>query len=188
MRVYVIRHGESESNRNRTFAGWLDAHLTEKGRADAAKAGEVLQKLSFDKIFSSDLSRARETAEIALPGCEYETSELLREICVGALAGNSYDTMELEKRLQMAKTGYQEFGGESREEHYQRLGAFLNILEALPYESVAVFSHAGCLRGFLDIVLGMEHPRDRVVCNNCAMLVLEFQDGKWKFYSWTNIS
>ena len=50
MRVYVIRHGESESNRDGVWTGWIDAPLTEKGRVDAAAVGIILSGVSFDKI------------------------------------------------------------------------------------------------------------------------------------------
>ena len=72
MYVYVIRHGESETNLGKRLTGWFDTPLTDKGRNDAKKAGLVLKDVVFDKIFVSDLVRARETAEIAFPGYKYE--------------------------------------------------------------------------------------------------------------------
>ena len=50
MKVWVVRHGESETNRDGLWTGWLDVELTEKGREDAAKAGKILAGTSFDKI------------------------------------------------------------------------------------------------------------------------------------------
>lgn len=84
MRVYVIRHGESESNLKKIWSGQFDAKLTEKGKEDAKKVGEVLKGVSFDKIYTSDLSRAMDTAKIAIPDCSFETSPLLREVDMGA--------------------------------------------------------------------------------------------------------
>ena len=69
MRVYVIRHGESETNYKKQWTGWSDVHLTDKGKEDAKKARDFLKHISFDKIFASDLVRAVETAKIALPDC-----------------------------------------------------------------------------------------------------------------------
>jgi 2,3-bisphosphoglycerate-dependent phosphoglycerate mutase len=85
MRIYVVRHGESETNLQKRWTGWMDVQLTDKGREDARKAGEFLKGITFDKIYTSDLTRAIETAKIALPGCRYETTPLLREINVGKL-------------------------------------------------------------------------------------------------------
>lgn len=55
MKVYVIRHGESENNRTERFTGWDDPHLTDRGREDAKKAAELLKNVRFDKIYVSDL-------------------------------------------------------------------------------------------------------------------------------------
>ena len=69
MKVWMIRHGESETNKEGLWSGWLDAPLTEKGKGDAALAGEIVSRIKFDKIYSSDLLRAKSTAEIVIPGC-----------------------------------------------------------------------------------------------------------------------
>ena len=87
MKVYMIRHGESEANKGKFHGGWLQINLTEKGIADAKHAGEYLSGIKFDKIYTSDLIRAIQTAEHALPGCEYEIISLVREVCLGSLAG-----------------------------------------------------------------------------------------------------
>ena len=62
MFLYVIRHGESETNLSRHWTGWNDVNLTEKGRKDAERAGAMLQGIPFDQIYSSDLTRALHTA------------------------------------------------------------------------------------------------------------------------------
>ena len=71
MKVYVVRHGESETNKIRHWTGWLDVALTEKGQNDALFARSVLENVHFDKVYTSDLIRAMQTAEIAIPGCCY---------------------------------------------------------------------------------------------------------------------
>ena len=90
MKVFVIRHGESETNRNGLWTGWLDVSLTEKGRAEAEQVGKLLSNINFDKIYASDLLRAKTTAEIALPACEYETLVELREVNVGSIAAKEF--------------------------------------------------------------------------------------------------
>ena len=84
MKLYVVRHGESESNRDKRFSGWSQVHLTEQGRRDAQRAGEMLAGLHFDRVYASDLPRALETARIALPDCAPEQRAQLRENNVGA--------------------------------------------------------------------------------------------------------
>jgi len=187
MRVYVIRHGESETNKVKKWTGWLDVHLTDKGKGDAKKSKELLKHISFNKIYLSDLVRARETAEIALPGCQYEASELLREINVGSLAGKPISDLTDDERIDIAKNGYVAFGGESKKEFSNRVADFMRRLESLNCENVAVFSHGGWLREMLDAVLGIDMPRNRICCNNCTVAIFEFTGEIWKLHSWVNL-
>lgn len=188
MRVYVIRHGESETNRVGKWTGWLDVHLTDKGKEDAKKAGDFLKNVPFEKIYASDLIRAIETAEIAIPDCCYETSALLREINLGALAGHPPDTLTDEQRADAAKSGYAAFGGEAKTDFYDRIRRFMEQLEGSECENSAVFSHAGWLRGMLDIVVGTNLPRNHVCCNNCTVAIFEYTDKIWKLHSWINLT
>jgi len=188
MKVYVIRHGESETNKEQKWTGWLDVHLTDNGKDDARDAGEFLERISFDKIYSSDLVRARETAEIAIPGCRYETSELLREISVGSLAGNPISVVTEEQWSDIEKNKYIAFGGESKKDFCDRVSGFMKKLEGLSCENVAVFSHAGWLREMLDIVIGVHIPREKVCCNNCTVAIFEYTNKKWMLHSWINIT
>lgn len=188
MRVYVVRHGESETNRSKRWTGWLDVSLTEKGEEDARKAGAVLAGTVFDKVYSSDLRRAKRTAEIALPGCGYETSPLLREINVGNLENQPIEAVTFHGREQAAKRGYDDVGGESRTEFNGRISRFMELLESAEEETVAVFSHGGWLRGMLDMVLGMHIPREKICCDNCMIAVFEYKKENWQLHSWINLS
>ena len=187
MKVWIIRHGESETNKARQWTGWLDAPLTEKGRADAAMARDLLSRVQFDKIFTSDLSRAKSTAEIAIPACQYEESDMLREINVGSLAGKGALAHTDEEKKKMLD-GYAAYGGESNAEFGNRVAAFAKKLEAMDYDRVAVFSHAGWLRVFLDHVLGERISRLNVHCKNCTVAIFDYEDGIWRLHSWINLS
>ena len=187
MKVFMIRHGESETNRAGLWTGWLDVSLTEKGREEAVRVGELLSKVNFDKVYVSDLSRAKTTAAIALPMCECEVVSSLREINVGSIAGKPLNVAEgIDKEL-LRKDGYQVFGGESRAEFGGRVKAFMQMLETQSCENIAVFSHAGFLRKALDTVLGMELPRENMLCRNCAVAVFEYSDQTWMLHSWINL-
>nr|XP_039265213.1 phosphoglycerate mutase 2-like [Styela clava] len=67
-KIVMVRHGESEWNKENKFCGWFDADLSEKGVAEANAAGEALKKegLSFDLAYTSVLKRAEETLDMAL--------------------------------------------------------------------------------------------------------------------------
>lgn len=187
MRVYIIRHGESENNRKGLWTGWIDALLTDMGKAEAKKAGEILGQVSFDKIYTSDLTRAIETAQNAIPGCQYETVSLLREIDVGTLAGKPLSVITDEQRAITAKSGYGLFGGETKEVFQSRIAEFMKMLEQLNCSNVAVFSHAGWLRSFFDRVVGVSLPRKNICCNNCAVGIFEYENSNWRLHSWINL-
>lgn len=186
MKVYIVRHGESENNLKKRWTGWMDVALTEKGYEDARRAGEIIGNVTFDRIFSSDLRRAGETAKTAVPGCTPEISPLLREINVGSLADMPLSVRTPEISSKMSSSGYTAFGGESYEELQERVRSFKKKLETLDCETAAVFTHAGWLRGFLDEVVGVRMSRDIVRCGNCTVGIFEFKGGKWYLHSWIN--
>ena len=187
MRVYVIRHGESETNKSHFWTGWLDVALTEKGIEDAKKAGKLLSGVQFDKLYSSDLVRAKRTLENALPGQKYETSTMLREVNVGNIAGKPIIPFTEEEKALMAIKGYAAFDGETKEEFRRRVEGFMKKLEESDDQTVGVFCHAGWQRTFLDLVVGITLPRDRIMCMNCTVSVFEYENGKWMLHSWINV-
>jgi 2,3-bisphosphoglycerate-dependent phosphoglycerate mutase len=64
----LLRHGQSLWNQENRFTGWIDVPLTEKGRAEARAAGQAMGELRFDVAYTSMLSRAQETLDLALAG------------------------------------------------------------------------------------------------------------------------
>lgn len=186
MRLYVIRHGESLNNKQKLWTGWLGVPLTEKGITDAKKAGEFLRSIEFDKVYSSDLRRAIDTAKTALPSYEPETSALLREINVGSIAGKPLASIEPADRQKASEIGYALYGGESKAQLSDRIRTFKRELESAELGTVAVFCHAGWLRGFLDEIMGNVMPRGSIICGNCAIGVFEYENEIWKLHSWIN--
>ena len=158
MKLYFIRHGESETNLAGHYTGWAQVNLTEKGVRDAEGVRPILANVKFDKIFSSDLIRAMKTAETAIPGCVYETTPLLREVNVGNLALKPFPPKDDPRRALMVD-GFAPFGGESYAELRERVAEFLVKAKALDCDNVAAFTHAGFLRQLISIVLdAREHP------------------------------
>ncbi len=187
MKVYIIRHGESVNNVKGLWTGWSDVELTEQGLIDAKKAGEIIKNVKFDKIYASDLSRARKTAETALPNCEYETSKVLREVCLGSLENLPIKDLTEEQSSIISESGYKTFGGETVEEFRQRILEFRNLLETQQHENVAIFCHGGWLKTFLYLTLGTQSLGSKVICNNCTVGVFEFKNDNWSLHSWINL-
>ena len=61
MKLYVARHGQSEANLTKSYAGQTDSKLTPQGRQEALEIRPILEGISFDRVYSSDLSCAIET-------------------------------------------------------------------------------------------------------------------------------
>ncbi len=95
--VYLIRHGESELNRQKRFAGWTDCCLTDLGINQATEVALRLADMAtVDAIFSSDLIRAKKTAQIIADkmDCPLTISESLREINLGAWEALTFEEIE----------------------------------------------------------------------------------------------
>lgn len=191
MKLYLIRHGESENNSTGCYTGWADVDLTPKGIEEAKRVRKYISDIKFDKIYSSDLIRAVKTAETAIPGCSPEKTPIIREINLGSLAGNKISDCpkifgdEFSKNV--AEQNYKPYGGENRAEFDERIESFLNEVSESGYENVAAFCHGGVLRRILNKILGIQIPRNAMPCFNCATLVLEHKNGNWFIHSWINI-
>ena len=188
MKLYMIRHGQSETNLARRFTGWAQVNLTEQGVEDAKRAGEYLKGISFDRIYSSDLIRAVQTAQNAIPGCEPVQLSILREISVGELERQMIDECAAKYGETFAenrsKRNFVPYGGENQEMLRQRVEQFLQMLEENPCEMVAAFVHAGVVQTALDLVLGMPVDRRHLRCLNGSVTVFEYENGRWLLRTW----
>lgn len=188
MKLYMVRHGESQTNKERRFTGQAQAPLTEKGIADAKAAGQKLQGLHFDRVYSSDLIRAADTARYAIPGCEPVQLPLIRELSVGSLEWRTVAECEEEYGEELWKHrnayDYTPYGGENEAQITARAREFLTMLENDPCDQVVAFSHAGFITCVLSLVLGVSFNRKHVSCLNGSAAVFEYKDGRWILERW----
>ena len=188
MRLYLIRHGETEANFNKTHSGWGDVMLTEVGKEQARNIGCVLKKIPFDKIYSSDLTRAKDTRKLALPDAEAELCPTIREINVGVLARRPVSECEAEfgEAYINNKKGYNytPYGGESYEEFSARVRSFLDMVAQSPYEKVAAFCHGGFIYCILEVITGCRNNKRLFACDNCGVTVIEYNGDSWKLIIW----
>lgn len=108
-KLVLVRHGQSEWNEKNLFTGWVDVKLSAKGEQEAARAGELLKehKVNPDILFTSKLTRAIQTANIALNKADrvwipVERSWRLNERHYGALQGK-------DKAATLAQYGEEKF-------------------------------------------------------------------------------
>jgi len=190
MKLYFIRHGQSEGNINGRHNAWAQVSLTEKGKQDAAMAGRLIRNVHFDKVYTSDLIRTIQTQKIALPDAEAEALFMLREINVGNLLGRRVEDCAAEygeaywaNRL---ATDFSPYGGESREDLHRRIREFLTMMEHSDYETVAVFGHGTYIQNVADVVSGQILEKRQFPCDNGSVTILEFKDGFWCINAWND--
>ena len=189
MELYAIRHGQSAANAIQAHAGWAQVPLTELGREQAAKTGELLKGMEFDRVIVSDLLRAKETAQIALPGRNFEQDPRLRETHVGSLQGRRVVDLTAELgeeyvRRRLARD-YRDYGGEDTHAHYDRVAEFMKDLESAPEDArIAAVCHEGTIMAMLCYVLHTDIPRNIIHVANCAVCAFKVGNGVWELGEW----
>jgi len=191
MQLYVIRHGQSEDNVAKRHSGWAECSLTEKGMEDAVRAGNLLKGIAFDKVFSSDTRRARQTCALALPDANPEYTPLIRETNVGSLTG-----LEVEECIRRWGDEYNErrkarnfcpYGGENLAMHTERVREFLTMVQNGGWNTVAAFSHGGSIHCMLDLVTGAVQNKADFPCSNGSVSVFTFENGVWSLTEWNRV-
>lgn len=189
MRIYVIRHGQSEANLITAHAGWSQVPLTPKGIAQAQAVQPRLKALHFDKVIVSDLRRAIQTAQNALPGYDYAYDWRIREIGVGKLEGElvsdcrvklgeSYDRNRKDR-------DFRDYGGEDLVMMQERVAAFMEDLTKEPEEAqIAVVCHEGAIFCMLCHVLQCQPTRLAGLADNCSVSVFTYKSGQWTLNKW----
>lgn len=171
---YFVRHGESEANAARRFAGQSDSPLTERGRRQAEAVAEELASVRFDRIVSSDLSRTRDTAEVVAKrhGMKVEVVPELREIDVGDRTGKPFDeTKGLPDWSDERFVAWP--GGESLDQVLARtLGAIDRLTKESPGKTILVVGHGGVNRILLSHFLGILPKLDRSPATNTNVSVV----------------
>ena len=153
-KIYLIRHAKPDLPHNgKLYYGSTDYPLSEEGIKMAGNLSGALKDLEIGAVFSSDLRRARDTAEIALAGrcCEIRQVRGLREIHLGEWEGRSFDEVrstwnELYEKRGTSFDSVGPPGGESFKDLQKRtVPAFKDILDDNPSGSILVFAHGGVI-------------------------------------------
>jgi broad specificity phosphatase PhoE len=185
--ILLARHGQSDWNRTRRWQGFADRPLTERGHAQAAELAERLADIALDAIYSSDLARARITAETvaSVQGLEVTQLRELREVNVGSWEGLTREEAKARdpdgfRRWEAGGTGWDD--GESYPEMSARvLGAVAEIARAHEGGRVLVVAHGGPIRAVHAAALGMDveaYRRVRPVEPNARLSAVCFEAGK----------
>jgi probable phosphoglycerate mutase len=163
-KVYLARHGETEWNRMGRWQGHTDVLLSDSGRAQARALAERLRVVGFGRILSSDLARARETAEIVARTIGIPAPALdrdLRERAFGLFEGLTRDECAArfpdEWALYRADPTRIPPGGEPHDQVVTRMAMAVRrgASDAAP---ILMISHGGSIRALLAHVSGAQLP------------------------------
>lgn len=195
-KLYIVRHGQSTANLGNVFLGQHNLDLTELGAIQAKKTANYLKDKKVDVIFSSDLTRAVDTAKqtAELVGLPINIDIGLREIDGGLWEEVHFNTLK-EKYYDnfvafTTDIGNSKIdGGESVAELYYRfLNAVTNIAKNNDGKTVFIFSHATCIRcfGAHCMGLGLEKMQELPWPNNASVTEVEYDNGEFKMIKYGN--
>lgn len=192
MRLYMIRHGETDWNVVRRLQGRADIPLNEEGRRLARITSKALEEVDFSVIYTSPLLRAKETATIIkadrdIPMIE---EERIQEISFGIYEGyhcgkDNYDIPDpaFIHFFEKPECYHPPQGAESIEQLCKRTSDFLQELihnKTMEKETVLISTHGAALRGLLSSINmgGIENFWKGGVHKNCAVTILDVNDGQ----------
>jgi probable phosphoglycerate mutase len=186
--LYLVRHGETDWNREGRWQGHHDRPLSAAGRAQATAAARRLARERISQIHASDLKRAAETAQIIGEACAIDVcvNRALREVDVGSWAGLTHAEAKERfpegfARRRAGGTGW--VGGESYEQMAERVRGYVGgLLEsARGSDRIALVCHSGVIRVLVVHTLGLT-PSDRGSIGgneHGALTVLRVRKGEW---------
>jgi len=204
--ILLIRHGETAWNAERRLQGHLDIALNAEGERQAAALGAALARERIDRVLSSDLARARQTAEAivaargmgAADGGGVERDPQLRERCYGGFEGLLYSEIAARFPLEFAAWQARNINaalppgknqGETFRSFFDRTTtAILGHAARHPGQTLALVAHGGVLECAYRAALGLslETPRNFKV-HNASINRFVVEQGRLTLVSWGEI-
>ncbi|HEY5596987.1 MAG TPA: histidine phosphatase family protein [Candidatus Bipolaricaulota bacterium] len=197
LRIYFVRHGQTDWNSLKKLQGQQDASLNELGVRQSQAAAKRLKNVPLEAIYASDLTRARQTAQAINT---YHNLPLLqrphlRERCFGIFEGHTIEQCtkrhpDVRAAYERDRLGYKIPEGESYLEFTCRVGAFFEVLRKEHGEqTIAVVAHGGVLgAAFSHIVsqqMNLASPPflPLFAVGNCSISQLQHKEGRWLVHS-----
>ncbi len=189
MEIFIVRHGLSEGNEKMIFQGRIDFPLAKEGRKQAEHLGRFFnqKEFVFDRIITSPLKRAKETAELIASQIDnhpdIESEDAFQEFRIGKLEGvKSADVKELfpsyYKRPPTGWLDFAEFDGESWDELQERVDAVMHKYapedKLLENGRLLIVTHGGAIRGILRNLLGVDSGFMYIRVENCCHFKINF--------------
>jgi len=196
-RLCIVRHGETAWNAEHRVQGQLDVPLNAVGQAQALAAAKVLSREKFDVIYSSDLSRARQTAAptAELLSMEVAIDPALRERHYGIFERLTYAEVK-EKfpedyaRFHAREPDYDFRTGESLKDFSARSIAVISkIADSNKDRNVLVFTHGGVLDYLYRFITGLSLSAERDFgIPNAGLNRVEVTPAGWQIRAWADVA
>lgn len=191
VRVFIIRHGQTDHNVKKILQGHKDTSLNGTGVKQAEQLGSYLKERSivFDKVASSDLKRCKETTDTLLnfakmtpvPPVEYFYG--LRERFMGVIEGMHINDAE-KYADKHGKGSFRDFG----ENHDEFLGRLTGCIESVVEESckedvknLALVSHGGAIRAILGWLKYEGQNAQKIIVFNTSVTIVDYVKDKRQF-------
>lgn len=176
--VWLIRHGQTDGNKEKRYIGITDEPLNAAGRRQAV----ALRRIQADEIYISPLSRCVQTAELAFPDMDLIICTSLAECSFGIFEGKSADELA-------EATAYRQWveggclspipGGESVCSFKERCcTAFIDAVRSSASDRLAFVMHGGCIMAILERFEGSRSFYDYHIDNGCAVLCAMLDDDR----------
>lgn len=183
--LYLLRHGKTEWNKNSIIQGQTDTKLNENGLKAASRAVDLFKEIELDFIYSSDLKRARKTAQFIAQdkNLAIRESSKIREIAFGDWEGLKYS--QIKDKFPQRAVAWEEDplqnspnGGENLLDLKKRVDNFFQeILSKHQGGKILVVSHGGVIKTYLTSVLAIEVNKFwQFQIDNCSLTELKFYD------------
>ena len=190
MRLYLIRHGETEYNHTGYVQGWGEVPLNDRGIAQASQLAKRMTEFPLDHMYTSDIRRTVMTACIiaAETGVSLSHEPLYRERNPGDLSDKTHE----EAMAFFTDETYEPPNGESVpvfRERVERACEHLVNLEGDTDRHIAVVSHGMFCTGFARVALGFDPIEDPdFKWLNTCLTIADYEDGKWKLHTLADAS
>lgn len=150
MKLILLRHAKTKENEKRIAQGQLSGNISQKGIMQAKKAVKKIKKINPDKIYSSDLNRAKQTAEF-IKDKKIIFAKELRERNFGNFQGKRYSKGWNE--LVWEKDFLKENGGEGNEEFIKRIKKFIEKLKKKNKDkTILIITHKRVIQAIISVI------------------------------------
>ena len=153
MKITLVRHSEVIKEYQGKYNGHIDIALSLKGKKDAKELAQKLQDIEFDRVYCSDLLRARETLDELDIDLEPIYTDRLREKSWGKHEGKSFEEIELDGiKYENFEQWISALDGENMQEYIQRVREyFYKTVFKQDTKNILIVTHSGLIKTLLSI-------------------------------------